>query len=489
MSSFQSNPEDDYPYRDLRAFLGVLEAQGQLKRVASEVDPHLEIGAIMRKICDSQGPAILFEKIKGYPEGYRFFSGTFLDYQKFALALGLSKDAPFSSITRAYREGIKSLIKPVVVKKEDAPCKENIHQGDEIDLYEFPTPFWHHRDGGPYLGTLHCVIMKDPDSDWINVGMYRLMIHDKSHLGIMMLTGKHGELIYKKNEARTKPTPVAISIGQDPVNAIVSFGGYDAGISEWDVAGGLRQRAVELVPCQTNELEVPATAEIVIEGVMPPYERREEGPFGEYPGYYGGLRAPRPVIEVTCISHRNDPVNVGLLEGKPVQENNVMIAIEHSASLEKLLMEDLRLGVKAVYAHPWAAAHGVIVSMKPQYPGHTHRVANAIWASGAGRSQDYVIVVEDDIDPTNLNEVLWCVCTRCKPDRDIIILPRTRASGLWPCLTPEERLAGIGAKVLIDATFPAEWPKEWVPAVSDWEDYPEEVKKKVTSRWREYGLG
>src|SRR3989304_7844594 len=114
MSSFQSNPEDDYPYRDLRAFLGVLEAQGQLKRVASEVDPHLEIGAIMRRICDRQGPAILFEKMKGCPEGYRFFSGTFLDYQKFALALGLPKDAPFSSITRAYRQGIKSLIKPVV---------------------------------------------------------------------------------------------------------------------------------------------------------------------------------------------------------------------------------------------------------------------------------------------------------------------------------------------------------------------------------------
>ena len=165
-----------------------------------------------------------------------------------------------------------------------------------------------------------------------------------------------------------------------------------------------------------------------------------------------------------------------------------MASVENTALVEELLMDRLNLGVKAVFDHPWSGVHGVIVSMKPRFTGHVQRVAHAIWGSEVGYHLDYVFVVGDDIDPTNLNEVLWAICTRCKPDRDIHIYRREQASALWPCLTPEEREKGLGARALIDATFPAEWPADWVPTVSDWWDFPEAMRKQVDSRWKEYGL-
>lgn len=171
-----------------------------------------------------------------------------------------------------------------------------------------------------------------------------------------------------------------------------------------------------------------------------------------------------------------------------MQENNVMASVEHSALLEKTLNDDLKLGVRAVFEHPWMVCHGLVISMTPRYPGHVLRVAHAVWASKIGLAHDLLFVVGEDIDPADLDEVMWALCTRCKPDRDIIVIPRERTSALWPCLSPVEREAPIGSKVLFDATFPAEWPKEWVPPVSDWRDYPEEIRRKVETRWKEYGF-
>lgn len=474
-------------YADLREFITALEKEGLLKRVTVEVDWELEIGAIMRRLFDlGNAPAVVFEKIRGYPKGYSFLSGSLSTYGHFAVALGLPRDSSPAEITGTYKERIKNGIRPERISS--APCKGVKQFGDEVDLLKFPTPFWHQRDGGRYIGTFHCVAVKDPESDWVNVSLYRLMIHDKRHLGILMLKGQHANLIYSKYEALGKPMPIAITIGQDPVNVIAAYGSFDAGVCEWDMAGALRGVPVEMVKCETLDMLVPATAEIVIEGEVPPFERREEGPFGEYTGYYGGSRAPRPVVRVNCITHRENPITVGLLEGKPIQENNIMTAVQNSAYLEKVLIDDLNLNVDRVNVHPWAAAHGVIISMKPLYPGHVNRVASAIWATKLFRTHDYLIFVDRDIDPYDLNQVLWAICTRCKPDRDIITIPRSSGNALWPCLTPAERESGVGCKVIIDATFPAEWPAEWVPPISDWNDYPEEVRQRVEEKWPSYGL-
>jgi len=476
------------PFNDLREFIQKLEEEGELKRINAEVDWDLEIGAIMRKVHDVEGPAILFEKIKDYAKEFNFFCGGLGTYSRYAIAMGVAKDTGIREIIKEYRDRIKSPIKPKILDKTKSPCKENILIGEDIDLFRFPTPFWHQWDGGRYMGTFHTVTVRDPDSDWVNVALYRMMIHDKRTLGIMMMPGQHGNIFYKKYEERNQSMPIAISIGQDPINVIAAAGGFEAGVCEWDMAGALRGKPVELVKCETVDLNIPATAEIVIEGEVLPFERKEEGIFGEYTGYYGGIKSPRPFIKVKCITYRNNPIHTGLLEGKPPQDNCIMLTIQNSALIGKVLEDDLKLGIKEVFDHPWSAGHGIIVSMKPLYPGHVNRVAHAIWSMKLGNQRDYFIAVGEDIDPTNLNEVLWSICTRCKPDRDIIPIPRDRTSILWPCLTPDEREKAIGCKVIIDATFPAEWPTEWIPRVCDFLDYDERVREKVVSRWKEYGF-
>ena len=475
-------------FKDLREFIQKLEEEGELKKIKAEVDWNLEMGAIMRKVHDMEGPAILFEKIKGYPSQNKFFCGGLGTYSKYAIAMGLPRNTSVAEIISEYKKRIKTPIKPKVVDGARSPCKENILTGEEIDLFKFPTPLWHQRDGGRYIGTFHTVSIKDPDSDWVNVGMYRIMIHDKRTLGIMMMPGQHGDVFYKKYEERNQSMPIAVSIGLDPMTAVAAAGHFEALICEWDMAGALRGKPVELVKCETVDLNVPATAEIVIEGEVPPFERKEEGIFGEYTGYYGGERKPRTIINVKCITHRNNPIHTGLFEGKPIQDNNIMSSVQNSAIIGKALKDDLKLDIREVFDHPWSAGHGVIVSMKPLYPGHVNRVAHAIWSMKIGNARDYVFAVGEDVDPTNLNEVFWALCTRCKPNRDIIPIPKDRSSSLWPCLTPDERVKGMGCKVIIDATFPAEWPEDWIPKVCDFLDFNQEIREKVISRWREYGF-
>lgn len=475
------------PYKDLRSFIEKIQDEGELLRVKEEVDWYLEIGAFMRKALDEKERyALLFEKIKDYPENHKFFGNTFANHSKYALALGLPKNTPVGEIIKEYRKRVANLIKPKIV--DDGECKENILKDDEVNLLKFPVPHLHRMDGGRYIGTFHCVITKDPDTGWTNVALYRNMVHDEKTLGIYMHRPHHGAQILRKYVAMGKPMPVAIAIGQEPVNILAAFHSAEAGVSEWEVAGGLRGAPVELIRCETIDLEVPTTAEIVIEGEIPPNELRDEGSFGEYTGYMAGGRAPRPIIRVKCITYRDNPIMTGTLNGKPYTEQHVMISVGLSAMLEKLLIDDLKLGVKAVYYPPSSVLHGVIVSLKQEYPGQAKRVAEAIWASPLGLYSDYVFVVGEDINPTDVEEVLWALCTRCKPDRDITIIQRERASLCLPSLTPEERVKEIGCKILFEALFPAEWPKEWIPTVVDWFDWPTEVRKKVEEKWKNLRL-
>ncbi|MEE8448378.1 MAG: UbiD family decarboxylase [Thermodesulfobacteriota bacterium] len=477
-----------FPCRDVRAFIEALEKEGELVRVDAEVDCNLELAAIVSRASAQDGKALLFERIKGYPEGYSFLANTLGSYSRVALALGLDKDTPAADIVSVCRQRIKTPLKPRLVSRAQAPCKENIHADEELDLFEFPTPFWHRGDGGRYFGTFHCLAVKDPDSSWVNVALCRLMIHSEGELGILMEPGQHTDLIYQKYKARGQNMPVAISVGQDPVNVIAASASFEAGVCEWDIAGALREAPVEMVACETLDMAVPATSEIVIEGEVLVDELKEEGPFGEFTGYYGGSRAPRPFIRINCLTHRHQPVHTGSLEGKPVLEDHIMSGLMASVSLENYLKGELNLGIKQAFVHPWGAGLGLIVSLKPRFPGYVNRVAHAVWSIKAGRAINFILAVDEDIDPTDLNQVLWAICTRCKPDRDIHIALRSQTTSLWPALTPDERRQGLGSKALIDATFPPEWPREWVPVVSDWWDYPEDIRARVESRWESYGL-
>jgi len=479
-------------HKDLREFIKVLEAEGELLRIKEVVDWNVELGAVSRRMCDketkgSPAPALMFENIKGHP-GYTFFTNTLASLRRYALALGLNKDTPVKEMIRTFHERIKKPIKPKIVK--DGPCKENIFRGDNVDLLKFPTPKWHPKDGHRYIGTFHAVIQKDLDTDWVNWGLYRMGIHDKNSTGILIIKGQHSSEIFRKYQDANKPMPMAVAIGQDPINVIVSAAGFPAGTSEVDMAGGLRGEPVEIVKAETCDLYVPTTAEIVLEGEVIPGELKMEGPFGEYTGYYGGDVFPKPIFHVKCVTYRNNPILTGSLEGVPLVDDHIMASVSHSALARWNLIDVLGVpGVQDVYFYPSAASWSMaIVSAKRLVAGLPQQIAFGIWASKFGSSSGsacWVIVVEEDVDPTDINQVIWSMTTRCDPkDRVQIIRDRGWCTALLPRIPRAGRVdfTKSASSIIIDAGFPFEWrtaDPDSIPSVANWENWPESVRKRA----------
>ncbi len=479
-------------YKDFRQFLNKLDAEGELLRIKDEVDWEEEIGAISKRLIDKEtrgvnAPAVLFENITGYP-GASFFTNTIASYRRYALALGLPKDTPIRDIIETYRQRAKNPVKPKIVKS--GPCKENILKGKDVDLFKFATPKWHAKDGHRYIGTFHSCIMKDPESDWTNWGMYRMGIHDKNSTGIWINLGQHCWIIYEKYKAMGKPMPMAVAIGQDPTHAIVAASPFDEGVSEVDMAGALRQEPVELVKAETNDLLVPANAEIILEGEVPPDETRMEGPFGEAAGYYGGAKFPKPVFHVKCITHRNNPIHTGSMESTPCTDDSINWSTAATALLKNHVIDNLKIpGVKDLFFNPYAFGVGMcIVSAKRVMSGLPMVIASAIWChhnSFISVAASWVIVVDEDVDPTNFNEVIWAMTTRCDPQRGIqIIKDRGNALALVPTVPWIDRakLQKGGSSILIDAGFPYDWKisdPENIPDVLNFESWPKEVREKA----------
>ncbi len=476
-------------YTDLREYIHRLEKEGELKRVKPTVDWNLELGAIMRRANDLRQPALLFENIKGYSPDYTILAnmvGTTKPnvFGRTCLALGLPKDTPPLQIIDELVRRFSQPIKPVLV--ESGPCKENIIRGEAVDVLKFPAPFFRELDGGRFIGTWHTDITRDPDSGWVNWGMYRHMIHDKQSIAWLANPGQHGPgMYYQKYEAKGEGMPMAVAIGTDPAVSLASMSLVGSHVNEVDITGGLRGKPVELVKCETCDLEVPATAEIVMEGEVRPHERVPEGPFGEYTGYFASEKAPRPVFHVSCITHRNKPILPVSAPGKPFDDTTFVYSLCASAALT---MELRRSGLpfKSLYLTPSMMA--VIVSASETYPGYVHTLSSAVWGSKIGVYRPVVIVVGEDIDVTNMDEVMWALTTRVHPVRDIHVKKRAPSHALFPFLSPEERANLTGAAVCYDATFPFEWKKN-APRIADFEhSWSEEIKALVVSRWKEYGL-
>ena len=481
------------PFEDLRSYIAELEKQGELQRVKAEVDWDLEMGAITRRVLDTRAPAPLFETIKDYPRGYQVFGCMFgptkpVIQGRMAIAFGFPKETPPQDLITWYAERIEHPIKPQKVTKEGAPCKEHFQAEGKVNLLQFPVPLVHGMDKGRYIGTWCICITRDPDTDWVNWGVYRCMIHDEKTLGILLhpVQQHGGNMYFHKNEQRGKPMPIAIVIGADPISQIAAASEFPYGVSEVDMAGALRGAPVKLVPCETIDLEVPATAEIVIEGVIPPGERRMEGPFGEYTGY-AVHSAPAPVVNVNCITHRSNPILTLANMGKPWDDASVCDSINRSALVYKQL-RDIGIPVKGVYT--FAPQLSLAVSV-PSAPGVALRIASALWTGSSRTDLPYVIVVNDDVDVCNLEDVWWCVTTRLHPKNGVHIVTNKVANPLIPWLTPEERETRITSGVLFDATFPSYWTKEYLQKhcmVVDFErGWPKESTEKVLSRWSEYG--
>jgi 4-hydroxy-3-polyprenylbenzoate decarboxylase len=365
---------------------------------------------------------------------------------------------------------------PRVVK--DGPVMENVLRGDEVDVLKFPAPQWHPLDGGRYLGTGVVDVLKDPDSDWVNLGTYRVMVHDAKRVGVYISPGKHGRQFRDAYFTRKEPCPILVVCGGDPLLFIASTLEVPQGVSEYDWAGGIRGEPYDVITEPVTGLPMPASAEIVLAGFLHHDKKLPEGPFGEWTGYYASGERAEPVLEVDAIYHRNDPIILGVPPNKPPYEPHRYREYLRSALL---LRELASAGVPGVVdAHCFGVGGCRLlnaVSIEQRYAGHSRQAGHvaAMCRVGAYLGR-IVIVVDEDIDVTDLNDVMWAVVTRSDPERSLDIINRAWSGPLDPAIEPD--LKGHNSRLIIDATRPWEWRDQFPIAIGPDAATKRETRKK-----------
>ncbi len=474
-------------FRDNREFISALEKTGDVVKIKEEVDWELEAGAIGRRACETQAPAVLFEKVKDYPAGYRLFAAPLATYRRIAVAMGLPADTPVRQIYNEYERRVKKPLKPLVVKK--APCQENVLLGDDVDLYRFPAPFVHEGDCGRFIGTWHLVITQERGGDWTNWGLYRLMVWNKRYVTGQWHMGNHaGLMFYSKYAPKKQPMPIAMAIGVDPICMLMAVAPLGIGQSEVDYAGGVRQEPVELVKCLTSELMVPAHSEIVLEGELLPDVQALDGPFGEWTGYRTEGKM-RPVCRIKAITYRNNPILTMSSIGVPADEDHTAWAMTTAVEIKRHLREH-GIPVTDVY-NPYQAANQLaVVGVRAFSSNMPTLVKNIVHSGLTGTLPHIVMVVDDDVDVFNLQEVLHAFATKCHPVEGVRPSDHDIGIPLWPFLSPEERQWGMGARLLLDCTWPRKWSRERdiPPRASFKEMYPKALQEKVLREWQSYGF-
>lgn len=470
---------------DLREFIEQAQGLGECKAIDG-AHWDLEIGRVAElSLSVPDSPLLVFDRVEGYPRGFRVAANPFSSTRRVALALGLPLALKGLDLIRAWKDKLAA-VKPIApIYVPTGPVKENVLVGDDVDVLKFPTPKWHEMDGGRYIGTGSMVIQKDPDSGWINLGCYRSQIVDRNTVTMHIVPVHHGAIIARKYWSRGLNCPIAIVCGQGPHLSIAAAAAIPIGIGEYDWAGGLRNRALEVIRGESVDLPIPADAEIVLEGEMPPpeVESADEGPFGEWEGYYAGVRSPHPVVKVKAILHRNEPIQLGvpMLVGK--HDDNLIMAIDLSAQLWAEFDQQIA-GVKGVsFVYEARRRPMVVVSLKQMYPGHVKQAALIAAGSyrGAAAVGRFVIIVDDDIDPTNMTEVLWALGTRCDPKSQIDFLTNRQSQASDPRVEPQQRKSGAltTSTAIIDACRPWAWRDQFPKATKT----PPEVMQEVRQKW------
>jgi 4-hydroxy-3-polyprenylbenzoate decarboxylase len=482
-------------YKGLRDFIAVLEAAGELKRIPAEVDPELEITAITDRICKAHGPALLFEKVRG--SRFPLLINAFGSEKRMALALGadtleeaageiaalldMAEKVPGASWTERFKMAPKLLklavsVAPKLVKS--GPCQEIVHVNP--DLGQLPILKCWPQDAGKFI-TLPQVYTRDPVSGRLNTGMYRLQVYDAATTGMHWHVHHDGARNYRQMKERgDSRIEVAVALGGDPALTYAATAPLPADIEEVMLAGFLRKKSVELVPCRTVALQVPADADFILEGYVNADEMRMEGPFGDHTGYYS-LAGEYPVFHLTCITHRRDAVYPATIVGKPPMEDCYMAyATERlfTPLLKLYLPEvvDMHMPMEGVFHNC------VCVSIRKQFPYHARKVMNALWGLGQMMFAKFIIVVDAEVDVQNLSDVLWKMFNNVDPQRDLQIV-----EGPLEVLDHSAPHALFGSKLGIDAT------KKWVEEghARPWPDdmvMRLDILRLVEHRWREYGL-
>jgi 4-hydroxy-3-polyprenylbenzoate decarboxylase len=462
---------------DLRDWIAAVDDIGELSRVDG-VDAQTELGGIVDlHQVDMGNPAVLFDQIVDYPSGHRLVANVLTSYPRLAVTLGLPPEYGAKDLVHAWRTQLKD-VKPRAAELVDrGPLLENHLQNGQVDATRFPAPRWHERDGGRYIGTGCIVVMRDPDTGWVNSGTYRVQLHDEQTLGIYISPGKHGRLIRDKYWARGQACPVAVSVGHDPLLLLLGGLEVDYGTNEYDVAGAIRGEPLPVLSGPLTGLPVPATAEIVFEGEIPPDETRAEGPFGEWAGYYASGRKDEPIVRVQSILHRDDPIVLGCIPGKPPNDNTFFRSPLRAALIWDELERSGVPGIAGVWSHEAGGGRLFnVISIKQMYPGHAKQVGMATASCHAGAyANRWVVVVDDDIDPTDTNQVLWALSTRTDVIQDVDVIKRCWSTPLDPmAYAGEEGKAYYNNRMIIDACRPYDRLKTFPTVVGT---SPEEAQR------------
>jgi 4-hydroxy-3-polyprenylbenzoate decarboxylase len=480
-------------FTDLRAFMAELENRGLLKRIKIEVDAELEITEISDRVVKKGGPALLFENVKGYkmPVATNLF-GT-LERMKIALGVDnldhigeevISMIQP-AEMPMTFIDKLKALPKlaalssyiPRIVKS--GPCKEVIIK-DNPSLADIPVLKCWPDDGGPFI-TLPLVFTKDPETGRRNVGMYRMQVYDDCTTGMHWHIHKDAAGHYDKQQKDgNKRMPVAVALGADPAVIFSATAPLPPGIDEMLFAGFLRKEPVELVKCETVDIEVPAHAEIILEGYVSEGETRLEGPFGDHTGYYS-LADQYPVFHLTCITRKKDPVYPATIVGRPPMEDAFL-----GKATERIFLPLMRIQLPEVIdmnMPPEGVFHNcVIVSIKKRYPGQAKKVMAGLWGMGLMMLAKLIIVVDENVDVQNLSEVMWRVFNNIDARRDVML-----AEGPLDALDHSSPMPLLGTKMGIDAT--RKWPSE-----GHLREWPEDIlmndaiQELVDGKWDKYGI-
>lgn len=447
------------PYRDFRQFLDVLRQHGELVDIDRPVDLRDDVGKALKQTCVRQGPALLFTQ-----NGTEFAlaAGLYSTRSKALLAFEATEETIFEKV----QSGLEHPIPPSLVSA--ALCQEVVLTGNDIDITRFPIPTYSPKDGGPYI-TSGIFVSKDPEFGVADIGHYRAQILNKETFTFFAQPfHRFGKYLAKCQRLNIIPQG-AIVIGVDPILAYTCQVQTTDETDDWYVAGGLRGAAVELVRCKTIDLEVPSTAEVVIEFEVDLKNNVSEGPLGEYTGYYTPA-SPKPVARITAITHRRKPYFQALLTGKPVTENHILKAIPFEASVCRTLKAQFPTIERVAIPPSGGVSFYVVIAMRPRFAGEARQAILAAIASQI--RPKWVVVVDPDINVHNPAEVEWAMCFRVRPDRDVFVIDQTPAGPLDPSVGDNVPLgARTSAAVGVDATCPFGEPFAEAAEIPGWQDY------------------
>jgi 2,5-furandicarboxylate decarboxylase 1 len=434
-------------WNDLREYLGYLEERGELLTIDDPVSADLELSCIAREAAVACGPALLCRNVPG--ARLPVLTNLFAHRGRVAAALGVTLE----EMPDRWLHALEHQVPPVVVP--DGPCQEVVDRNPDAAGF-IPKVVWHSGDGGPYI-TFGLCVTRDPDTGEKNMGIYRIHLKDGPRSGMKLQPPKHGGIACARAEAKGKPLEIAVVIGTDPALYLASQAIVPYGVDELGVAGALRGAPVELVKCVTVDLEVPATAEIVLEGRILPGVRESEGPFGEYMGYYSGA-SDRQVVEWTAITHRRDPIYLATYEGRPPTNTHMLQAMAREPIFLRNIRSTVCPTVKDVHVTLGGnASQHVVVSIKQQAAGQARNVALNLLQYHYVK---HVTIVDDDVDVRDPMAVEWAIATRCQADRDVLIMQGMMGQHLDP--SQPAHPTGLGAKMAIDATMPVGRPYDMI---------------------------